>query len=98
MTTGNTWKVASINPVTITADSWLEVKMRFVGGGDLPQVIAVGFDQPTPNPVTDRDLFSGGGYEHVLSDHTFRLHAVDNITWGREIDPTLEAELLRQRI
>ena len=93
---GNVWKVASIDPVTITPDTWLEVKMRFVGGGDVPQVIAIGFDEPTPNPVSERHLNNGGGYEQVAEEFTFRLHATDNVSWGREIDPALEAELLRR--
>jgi hypothetical protein len=93
---GNAWKVASIDPVTITPDTWLEVKMRFVGGGDKPQIIGIGFDHPTPNPISDRDSANGGGYEQVAEEFTFRLHAADHASWGREIDPTLETELLRR--
>ena len=93
---GNVWKVASINPVTITPNTWLEVKMKFVGGGHMPQVIAIGFDQPTPNPVSDRHVSSGGGYEQVAEEFTFRLHSSDHVSWGREIDPALEADLLRR--
>jgi hypothetical protein len=62
----------------------------------LPQVIAIGFDEPTPNPLVDRHPHNGGGYEQVAEEYTFRLNAADNISWGREIDPTLETELLRR--
>jgi hypothetical protein len=93
---GNVWKVAAIDPVTITTGTWLEVKMKFVGGGDMPQVIGIGFDQPTPNPVSERHPNSGGGYEQVAEELTFRLHSGDYVSWGREIDPSLETELLRR--
>ncbi len=93
---GNVWKVASINPVTITPNTWLEVKMKFVGGGHMPQVIAIGFDHPTPNPVSDRHSSSGGGYEQVAEEFTFRLHSGNHVSWGREIDPALETALLRR--
>jgi hypothetical protein len=93
---GNVWKVAAIDPVTITPDTWLEVKMKFVGGGDMPQVIGIGFDQPTPEPVSERHESSGGGYEQISEELTFRLHSGDYVSWGREIDPSLETELLRR--
>jgi predicted outer membrane repeat protein len=97
-------------PISISANSSLEVTMRYAtsqaSGTVQPWTIAIGFDVEAP-PLQGRDSNDnlvditrasgyGPSFEQIQREQTFRLYSAPYKSWGREIDPDLETELLRR--